>query len=162
MKKFFLLLICAAGLFSNEMTVIGINLSSETKGHFILSDGTFWKVAPFIKRWRTVSEWWSGEEISLPDEYNVDMKLFATGDQFVVYPKQEICKFNESFASNAEDLKKTSHALVHRTTGKILFGAPIQPSVFISEIFGEGYAKGYDKGYGEGYSLGKKLYSPTR
>lgn len=160
MKKVFLAIVCATALFSYEATLVAKALPKEEKGYFILSDGTFWKVAPFVKRWRSLSEWWNGQEIAVPEEYNADLKSWNYGDQFAIYPKNEVCRFSESFASNEEELKQTSYALVHVTTGKILFGAPIQPAAFVTQIYDEGYQAGYSSGhstgYGSGYIAGKE------
>ncbi|PIS03325.1 MAG: hypothetical protein COT85_00570 [Chlamydiae bacterium CG10_big_fil_rev_8_21_14_0_10_42_34] len=160
MKKvcLFLLLITAsyADEFSGEL--VAKIIPSENQGYFILSDGTYWKVTTFQKRWRNPLEWLVGDEIYVPENYESSLTDWIFGDEFDAYPKYGNLRVNEEDASNIKELKECSYLLVNPRTEKILFAIPLHPSDFVFELYNEGHDNGYRSGYSagrsDGYSLG--------
>lgn len=160
MKKIILALLVFASAYAGEPFgyLTAKILPAENKGFCIFSDGSFWQVTTFVKRWRSPLEWVSGVDLYVPPEYECTLKDWALGDEFEAYLKYGNSRADESAASNQEDLKKCSHLLVNPRTGKILFATPLHPNDFVIELFNEahgiGYSEGYSKGYNSGYDWG--------
>jgi hypothetical protein len=155
MKRMIFALIGFTAVYAEpNMAIAAKIVPEESRGYFIFSDGTFWKVSSFIKRWRTPLEWISGDDIYVPENYVCSVQDWSFADEFEAYPKYGNIRVNESDASNEEDLKKHSHVLVNIRTGKTLFGTPIHPADFLVQIYDEGYNEGYGIGYSRGYNSG--------
>lgn len=156
MKKIILSLLLFASAYAGEPFgyITGKIVPLENKGYWIFSDGSFWQVTTFVKRWRSPLEWVSGVELYVPDEYLSNLTDWSLGDEFEEYPKYGNSRIDESAASNQDDLKKCTHILVNSRTGKILFATALHPSDFILEVFNEGHGIGYFKGYNSGYDWG--------
>ncbi len=156
MKKILcILIVCIAAYAETGGSIVAKITPSESQGYLIFSNGTYWKVSSFVKRWRTPLEWLAGNEIYVPENYICDMQSWSFGDEFEVYPKCGNIRVDESHASNEEALKKHSHILLNPRTEKILFGTPIHPADFVVQIYNEGYSLGHSKGYSTGYNEGR-------
>jgi hypothetical protein len=127
----------------------------DSKGYFVLSDGTYWKIDTFVTRWRSLLEWIGGDEVYVPDAYQCTVKDWVMGEEFEYFPKVGNLRINEADASNEAELKKHSYILVNHRTGKVLFGTPIHAAQFVTDVYNEGYNVGYRKGYSSGYSAGR-------
>ncbi len=142
-------------------------------GYFVLSDGSYWKVVQFVKRWRTPSEWWNNIAL-VPKNYECTPSDWFLGSQIEVFSKQETTlTVDEMNASNHETLKKCTHILWNARTDQGLFAIALDPADCIVQLHNdarsEGYNKGlrdglqkssknsseaYDKGYTDGYNAG--------
>lgn len=155
MKKILLVFLAFTAVYAEpNRALVAKVLPTETRGYFVFSDGTFWKVSSFIKRWRTPLEWIAGDELYVPENYDCTVAIWTLGDEFEAYPKFGNARVNDSDASNEEAIKNHSHILVNTRTEKILFATPIHPSDFMIQVYDEGYNEGYSSGYSEGYSSG--------
>lgn len=156
MKKiiFTLFAFTAAAYAEPNIALVAKVVPSESHGYFVFSDGTFWKVSSFVKRWRTPLEWISGDELYIPENYVCSVQDWSFADEFEAFLKIGNARVNESDASNEDDLKKHSHILLNGRTGKILFGTPIHPADFLVQVYDEGYNKGHSVGFSAGYSSG--------
>lgn len=154
---FCLLGIGSAGEPERISPMIGKIILDSNKGYFVLSDGSFWKAVTFIKRWRTPGEWWQGVELYVPENYDCTPKDWFLGTEIEAYTKISHLNVDESFASNFEDLKKCTHLLYNRGSGKMLFAISMHPADCLGEIFAEGRQQGYDDGYLKGYNSGYDL-----
>lgn len=160
MKQWFLsiMIAFAASVCATEATNVGsiagkVVLESG-KGYFLLSDGTFWKVYPFVKRWRTLFEWIKGTELAIPDNYEGLPADWTLSAEVEAYPKYGNLSIDEANASNEDDLKKCTHLLFNRGTGQILFAILLHPADFMIQIFNDGVSEGASNGYSKGYSSG--------
>lgn len=153
-KVLFALFAFTAAYAEPSMALVAKIVPTESRGYFIFSDGSFWKVSSFIKRWRTPLEWISGDEIYVPENYDCTVALWTLGDEFEAYPKYGNARVNDSDASNEDAIKSHSHILVNTRTEKILFATPVHPSDFTIQIYNEGYDEGHSVGYKKGYSSG--------
>lgn len=160
MKKLFFILL-ALNVYAADYggTLIAKVIPYENTGYFILSDGSFWKTTAFVKRWRTLSEWWSGEELPVPANFECQLQDWNLGDEFEIYDKNDVMRGGEANASNEEALKQCRYVLFNPRTEKALFATPLEPRDFIDAIYSAahdiGYANGYSSGYSDGYSSGK-------
>lgn len=154
MKKFLFLFLFIASIYA-EVTVVSI-FPTKNKTYYMLSDGTFWTVTSFIKRWRTVGEWIRGDELYVPDHFVSSPGDWAAGQTIEIYSKYDHLRIDESFAENVEALKQCTHLFVNTRTEKILFALPLDlhPADFMALLYNDGRNDGYDKGYEEGYSIG--------
>ncbi len=157
MKKIFFILIAFATAHAEPMALVAKVTPSENSGYFIFSDGTFWKVSSFVKRWRGPIEWVSGTELSVPEIYECTVDKWSFGDLFEPYLKQGNLQVNEADASNEAELKQHAHLLVNTRTHKVLFATPIHASDFMSQLYKEAYEKGHSEGYNKGYYRGLGL-----
>jgi hypothetical protein len=138
----------------SNMTLVAKIIPTENEGYFIFSDGTYWKVSSFVKRWRSPLEWITGSEIPVPENYLCTIDVWSFGEEFEAYPKYGNSRVNEEDASNAVIIKNHSHILVNKRTEKVLFATPLHPADWASQVQQEGYNKGYSAGYSAGYSSG--------
>lgn len=155
MKKIVAILFCLISITSfaeppEKVDVISTKIVLENReSYFLLSDQTLWKVVPFTKRWRSISEWWNSVELvpknyeSLPSEWHV-------GSEIEIYSKYQNLIVDEKNASNEKTLKQCSHLLVNPRTGQVLFANPVPLAQGIVQIFQEGCKEGHSKGYAEG------------
>jgi hypothetical protein len=156
MKKILLSLVVLTSLHATPMALVAKVIPSDNQGYFIFSDGTFWKVSAFVKRWRGPLEWLTGAELMVPSEYDCKVDQWSFADDFEPYPKYDYLRANEADASNEEQLKAHSHLLVNKCTGKVLFATPIHPADFTNQLYQEGYDKGFSAGYATGHDAGYK------
>lgn len=155
MKKIFLAVLVVVSACAEPFGYMTAKvLPTENRGYCVFSDGSFWRVTTFVKRWRSPLEWVSGTELYVPDEYVCDLKDFSLGDVFEAYEKYGNARVDESAASNQDELKKCSHLLVNPRTGKIFYATPLHPVDFTYDLFSEGRSIGYSEGYTAGYSSG--------
>lgn len=156
MKKFIFALFLMTAAYSVEhcAAITAKFITSDNKGYLAFSDGSFFRVTTFVKRWRGPLEWLSGEELYVPENYLCSLKDWGIGDEFELLPKYGYSRVDESYASNESDIKLSSHILVNLRTEKILFAVPLHPGDLMSQIYSDGHANGYSKGYSEGYSSG--------
>lgn len=154
MKKFLFLVLGCISLHAEPVSLVAKVVPQENLGYFIFSDGTFWKVCTFVKRWRGPLEWITGVELTVPENYECNLDTWSLGDFFEAYPKYGNLQADESHASNEADIKKHSHLLVDIRTNKVLFATPIHPSDFTAELYNVGYNTGYNKGVDTGYYSG--------
>lgn len=154
MKKILFILIAFATAHAEPMALVAKVIPSDNVGYFIFSDGTFWKVSTFVKRWRGPIEWISGVELSVPESYETTLTNWSLGDLFEAYPKYGNLQADETHASNEAEIKKHSHLLVNPRTNKVLFATPVHPADFTTEIYSVGYNSGVSAGYSSGYDKG--------
>lgn len=121
----------------------------NTEGYFILSDGSYWKTVPFVKRWRTLSEWWNGDAL-IPQNYECVPSDWYIGAEIDVYPKYENLIINEANASNQEMIKQCTHLFVNTKNGQILFAISLHPIECLNRLFKDAHQEGYDAGYSKG------------
>ncbi len=126
----------------------------DNKGYFVLADGSAWKVVPFEKRWRSVTEWWNGEELDVPECYETGSESWLLGTEIEVFSKTGHYDVNMADASNADTLSQCTHLLHNTRTGKVLFALALEPELFLVNLFKDAHKIGYDKGYKEGHKVG--------
>jgi hypothetical protein len=140
-------------------TLVAKIAPSDTHAYFILTDGTFWKVSTFVKRWRSPLEWLGGAELIVPENYISSLSDWSYYEEFIICPKEGYLKADESAASNQEELKKCTHLFTMPRNGRVLFATPLHPADFSSQLYNEGhstgYAEGHRAGYAQGYAVGK-------
>lgn len=123
-------------------------------GYFVLSDGSCWKVVPFSKRWRSLSEWWKDVEL-VPERYTAVPDDWFLGVEVEAYLKYDHLEVDEANASNRKMLKKCTHLLVNSKTRQVLFAIALDMTDCIVQVFQDAYEDGYNKGYDKGYDKGK-------
>lgn len=139
---------------------------ANSDAYFVLSDGSYWKVITFLKRWRSVSEWWNDVKL-IPENYESVPNNWFVGTEIDVYPKYGNVGVDEANASNQEVLRQCTHLFCNSRNGQVLFAAEIHPSEGPVRIFNEGLKEGYSKGvkassqkteevYNQGYTEGYK------
>jgi hypothetical protein len=142
----------AAGAFSEEISAAIV--IDEQKAYFVLSDGSSWQVFPFVKRWRTPSEWWNGVELEAAKNYNCVPSDWYVGTEIAVYPREGHDLPGEENASNLEKLRQATHFLFNARTGQILFAVRLHPADCMRQIYDDGKATGYSTGHAIGYNSG--------
>ncbi len=120
-------------------------------GYFLLSDGTQWKAVPFVKRWRSLSEWWNNAQI-VPQNYECLPKDWFVGAEIEVYSKYGNLSVNEADASNQDSLKQCTHILVNSNNGQVLFAIALHPAECLVRVFEDAHNDGYNEGFDEGRS----------
>jgi hypothetical protein len=121
----------------------------EADGYFILSDGSYWKVVGFVPRTRGLIEWWNDVQLA-PDTYKCVPNDWILGVEVIAYPKYGNLGVDEEKASNQDALRQCSYLLVNKANGQVLFASPLDPAVFLTQVFKEAQHSGYDKGYTKG------------
>lgn len=155
MKKWLITLcvLSSAFLCANSADRVGALASKvvlqNTNGYFVLTDGSCWKVVPFAKRWRTISEWWNNVEI-VPENYESSPKDWFIGTQVEAYSKFNNLEVSEKNASNQETLKQCTHILVNSRTGQVLFGIQLDPADCILQLYNDAHDEGHKKGVDQG------------
>ena len=161
MKKYILGVVC---LFATSLvhadtqgaehvgTLAGQILVGETNGFFILSDGSCWKTASFVTRWRSPFEWWNGVDLTPPQNFQTTPKDWMLGAPIEVHAKMGLSSIDISNASNATELNQSTHVMINQHTGHVLFGVSLAPSVAMMEIFKTGHAAGFQEGVQKGSS----------
>ncbi len=153
--------VVSSALFADEpqqFAAISTNISLESgTGYFVLSDGSFWKAIPFIKRMRGPLEWWNDVRL-VPEQYVTLPKEWPVGLEIAIYSRAWILDVNEENASNQDAIRRCTHLLMNSRTGQFLFAIPFDPASGLAEfyydVYNEAYKKGHDEGYGSGYSIG--------
>lgn len=130
-------------------------VASDGKGFFILSDGSYWKTVGFVKRTRSIAEWWNNVELA-PKNYECVPNDWFIGAQIACFLKSANLTVDESNASNIEELKQCTHLLVNQGNEQILFAVMLDPATCLTQIFNQAYQDGYDKGNRDGRSSGQK------
>lgn len=125
----------------------------NTQGFYVLSDGSCWKVFPFVKRTRSLTEWWNNEQL-IPNNYEVVPDDWLIGTKIEIYPKQENLNVNEADAYNQNDLGQCTHLFVNAGNQQILFGVLLSTEDCVVQAFKEGYEAGYKKGRSRGFAAG--------
>lgn len=155
MKKIIFAVLSFVSLYSEPTGALLASVApSESYGYFILADGTFWKVATFVKRWRSPIEWISGAELQVPESYISKITDWVYNDEFEVCLKYGNLRADESAASNQEELQHYTHLMMNPRTGKVLFALPLHPADFATQLYSEGRSAGHAAGYSEGYLVG--------
>lgn len=162
MKKYLLGVVClfATSLMHADETqevayagsLAGQIFVGDTNGFFILSDGSCWKTASFITRWRNPLEWWNSVDLNPPQNFQCTPKDWTLGAPIEVYPKLRLSGIDISNASNAAELNQCTHVMINQHTGHVLFSVALAPSVAMMEIFKTGHAAGYKEGVQKGSS----------
>lgn len=127
----------------------------NTNGYFALSDGSFWKVISFSKRWRTLTEWWNNVQL-VPKNYECVPNDWFLGSQIEVYSKVTNLNIDEADAANQEDLRRCTHLLINSRTGQVLFAIALEPADCLVQLFNEAHEEGYNKGFNEGRMKGNQ------
>ena len=137
----------------------------NTKGYFVLADGSCWKTIAFVKRWRSLSEWWNGVEL-VPQNYECLPNDWALGSPIEIYTKYDNLTVKESDADNESELKQCTHLLYNKRTGQVLFAISLEPAECIASLYKEARKDGYDDGYATGrkqsYKNAEEVYENGR
>jgi hypothetical protein len=157
-------MICFSEVFAESSerieTLAAKVILSNSDGYFVLSDGSFWKVIGFSKRWRSLSEWWNNTPLMVSEDFDSLPNDWPMGAQMEIHTKYESpimeC-VKEADASNQEILKQCSHLLRNKGSGKILFAISIHPAECFVQAFQEARNEGYHEGYSYGYSMGYSM-----
>ena len=121
----------------------------DTNGYFVLSDKSCWKVVPFMKRWRSVMEWWNNEQL-VPTNFNCVPSDWYLGAQIAVYPKYQNLEADEANAYNRDTLKQCTHMFVNTASRQVLFAIAMDPAECIIRVFQDAHTDGYQEGYVRG------------
>ena len=154
MKRYLLLIMvmfsCAYASSPDQVASLSSKvILQSTNGYFVLSDGSCWKVIPFSKRWRSISEWWNNVQL-VPENYESLPKDWFLGTEIEAYSKYGNLEVNESDAANQEMLKQCTHLLMNARTGQVLFGIAMDPAECIVHLFQDAHADGHRKGVSDG------------
>ena len=125
--------------------------------YFVLSDGSCWKVIPFQKRWRSLSEWWYSVELDVPKNYDCVPSDWYLGAEIEIYRKYENVTVDEGNSSNQKDLNQCTHLLVNPGSGNILFAISLSLSGCLQEVYNDAHSDGYNKGYKVGWDAGYQV-----
>lgn len=143
------------GMHANDQILAKVCLKNDA-GYFFLSNGTFWKIIPFKKRWRTLSEWWNGTEI-LSKDYQTRVKDWYLGAEVTIHPNQAMQDLIENTSSNVKELEKCTHILVNPNSRKVLFAILLTPGACMGDIYSNGRYEGDQEGYSRGWNIGFAL-----
>lgn len=161
-RKIFFFLMFFGTMQSEPVSLVGKVFLSESKGYFIFSDGTFWKVATVQKRSRGPLEWLCGTELIVPSEYEWKIDECSLGDLFESFAKNRELPFDESHAANQEELKALSHLFIHQPTEKMVFAKPLHPADFLNELYKDAHDRGFALGYATGHDAGYRWAATDR
>ncbi len=152
--------VCNASELQRVETLASKAILKNSNGYFILSDVSFWKVITFVKRTRTLSEWWNSASL-IPEHYECVPSDWYTGAEIQVFSKNDHLEVDLANAKNEKVLRQCTHLLYNSKNGQILFAISMQPSEFLDNFFydvrKEGSAEGYKVGYDEGLSAGRSV-----
>lgn len=121
----------------------------NAEGYFVLSDGSLWKAIGFVKRWRSLSEWWNDAQLA-PKCFECVPNDWYLGAQIAIDSKYGNLGVNEANASNQEILKRCTHVMTNLQTGQVLFAIALHPAEGLVELFNDAHTDGYSKGYTKG------------
>ena len=157
MKKILFALIAITTLHADPVQLVAKVVPEDSRGYLVFSDGTFWNVSSFVKRWRSPLEWIAGNELYVPEDYECELSDWFFGDEYEVFYKTGNMRVDETHASNEDDLKKHSFLMVNLRSGNTFFASQMQPMDLLTAVHDEGYNVGHSKGYDAGYSLGYSI-----
>ena len=141
--------VCCASQLERVEALVSKAVLKNSDGYFILSDGSFWKVITFVKRSRTLSEWWNSASL-IPEQYECVPNDWFSGAEIQVFSKANHLEVDLANASNEKALKQCTHLLYNSKNGQILFAISMQPSEFIDTLFKDARKEGYNAGYSDG------------
>lgn len=150
-----------SGELEKESQLVAKVALSNTQGYFLFEDGSFWKVVPLIKRWRSLSEWWNDVQL-VPEQFECIPKDWNLGAPIAVYRKESNFDIEESNASNSKILKHCSHFLVNQVTKQTLFAYPLSQSQLITQLYRDAYLDGYNIGQQEGIQKQDQMNQQTK
>lgn len=156
MKKWLVCLFafCSLELAADVVSITGKLPMIDNHTYFVLSDGSCWKVAQFVKRWRSPLEWWRGVELAVPSNYESSPADWVLGTSVEVYLKQGNSQIDDADASNQDEIRQATHFLMNQYTGQVLFATLLHPADALSQAYGDGWNQGRKSGYSEGYLSG--------
>ncbi len=137
-------------------------IMENTNGYFVLSDRSCWKAITFLKRWRSINEWWNGAEL-IPKNYECVPNNWFLGSTIEVFSKYGNLEVNEENASNVDEIRRCTHLLRNPQTGQIIFAIALEPAECLSLLYcdasEESYSKGYQAGRLASYHNSTEIYN---
>jgi hypothetical protein len=137
--------VCTAEQMDENFEMTSKIICSNGEGYFTLADGSFWKVVPFEKRWRTLSEWWNNVDL-IPDNYDAKPSDWHPGAKVEILEKASNFDVDEANAGNKDAIRKCTHLLKNKHNDQVLFAISLLPSTYGVEIYSQAFKDGYAKG----------------